>query len=353
MPSYIVKAVVLEDVGKLEIREIPIPKCPSDGILIRVNACAICGTDLKVYRYGHRLIRPPRITGHELAGTIVGIGAEVKGYKEGDRVTVAPAVPCGECYYCRRGIQDVCEDLKAIGYHYDGGFAEYMVIPSRAIKNDCVNILPDSVSFDNATLTEPIASVINCHEITDVKLGDTVVIIGNGPLGYLHGQVSKLRGASKVIMVGRSPDRLKNSNESGVDIYINRTVEDPIRRILGETGERGAEAIILACSSGEAQEEALEMVSARGRINFFSSLRKDKPTINLDSNQVHYKECYITGSHGSTPRQNKLSLELISGSKIIVKDIITHYLPISKIKDGFDIIENRKGFKVILKSGLE
>ena len=176
-------AAVLEKIGQLEIKEVKVPQCPPDGMLLRVEACAVCGTDVKVYRFGHRLIRPPRITGHELAGAIVEVGTNVKGYREGDRISLAPAIPCGDCSWCRKGIQNRCDNLIATGYHYDGGFAEYMAVPSRVMRNDCVNIIPDNLSFEEAALTEPLACAINCQGRSKVEVGSTVVVIGAGPLG--------------------------------------------------------------------------------------------------------------------------------------------------------------------------
>ena len=132
------KAALLQEVGKLEVKDVPQPKCDEEGIVIKVAACAVCGTDVKVYRHGHRLIVPPRVTGHEVAGTIVEVGSRVSDLKVGDRVVIAPAIPCGECRTCRRGYLGMCDDLTAIGYHYDGGFAEYMAVPPRAVRIGCV-----------------------------------------------------------------------------------------------------------------------------------------------------------------------------------------------------------------------
>lgn len=342
------QAAVLEKVGQLKVKEVALPKCPADGILIKVEACAICGTDVKVYRFGHRLIKPPRITGHELAGIIVEVGTKIKGYKKGNRITVAPAIPCGTCYYCRKGIQDRCDNLTAIGYHYDGGFAEYMVVPSPAIRGDCVNIIPENLSLEEAALTEPLACAINCQEISRIKLGDTVVVIGAGPLGCLHSELAKSLGAVKVIMVELSPERLKLSKVSGADVYIDASEQNPVKQVLEETDGRGAEVVITACSSGKAQEQALEMVCKRGNINFFGSLPKGKSVIRFDSNIVHYKECYVAGTEGSTPLQNRLALNLIACRKINTKKYITHRLPLSELLPGPDIVEKGKGLKVIV-----
>ena len=342
------RAAVLQKVGQLEIEEIAIPKCPCDGMLIKVEACAICGTDVKVYRFGHRLIKPPRITGHELSGTIVEVGTGVNGYQEGDRVSIAPAIPCGNCYWCRKGIQNRCKNLVAVGYHLDGGFAEYMVVPSSVIRADCVNIVPENLSFEEAALAEPLACVINCQDRSRVELGSAVVVIGAGPVGCFHVELAKTRGALKVIMIELSPHRLELSRVSGADVYINASGENPVKRVLKETSGRGAEVVITACSSGKAQEQALEIVCERGSVNFFGSLPKGESIIRLDSNIVHYKECYISGTEGSTPLQNKLALNLISSGRIDIKKYITHRLPLSELLQGLDIVEKGKGLKVIV-----
>ena len=139
------KAAVLERIGKLDIKDIKAPECTPGTVLMKIEACAVCATDVKCYRHGHRLIRPPRVTGHELAGTVVEVGKGVDGIKKGDNVAVAPAVPCGRCAMCIRGTQNMCLNLTAIGYHYDGGFAEYMVVPEIAVLNECVNKMPEGV----------------------------------------------------------------------------------------------------------------------------------------------------------------------------------------------------------------
>ena len=342
------QAVVLEDIHKLSVQDVEMPECPANAILVKVEACAICATDVKVYRYGHKLIRPPRITGHELTGTIAEVGKELKGYQEGDRVAVAPAVPCGECYYCRRGLQTMCANLTAIGYHYDGGFAEYMVVPPRAVGNDCVNILPENVSFEDAALAEPLAAVLNCQEISRVNLGDTVVVIGGGPLGCLHAWVARAHGAAKVIMTELSPERLELSTIAEADVYINASQDDSVKRVLEETGGRGADVVIVSCSSGRAQEQAVGMVCARGRVNFFGSLPKGHSTINLDSNLIHYKECVVAGTHGSAPRHNKLSLKLISKGITRVGNLITHRFRLAEFLDGIAVVEQGQGLKVII-----
>lgn len=344
------KAAVLEKIEDLKIKDIPIPKPGNEELVIKIKACAVCGTDVKVYHSGHKHIRFPRVTGHELSGEIVETGKNITNYKVGQRVAIAPAVPCGGCYYCRRGIQGMCDNLTAIGYHYDGGFAEYMLVPEPAIRNGCVNELPSNLSFEEAAIAEPLACVINGQELSGVKLGDVVVVIGSGPIGNFHLELARSKGASKTILAEVSQERLEAAKVfDGADIYVNPSQEDLTARVMSETEGRGADVVIVACSSGKAQEQALQLVAKRGNVNFFGGLPKDKPYINFDSNLIHYKEFYVVGTHGSAPRHNKMALNLISQGKINAKKYITKGLPLEKVLDGIMTVEKAQGFKTIIK----
>ncbi len=344
------KAQILEEREKLILKEVKTPSPKEGEILIRVKACAICGTDVKVYHHGHRLITFPRITGHEVAGEIVEVGEGVESFKEGDRVSVAPAVPCRNCYYCWRGEQAMCQNLRAIGYYWDGGFAEYMLVPQEAVKGGCVNKLPPGIDFCEGALAEPLACAINAQELTKVKEGDTVVIIGGGPLGALHSQLARARGVEKVILVEISPHRLKMVKRvAGADIYLNPQEEDLKEKVTELTQGRGADQVIVACSSPEAQKLALEIVAPLGWVNFFGGLPKDKPYVNLDTNLIHYKECFVTGTHGSSPLHNRMALEVISKGKVKVRELISQKLPLEKLPQGLELVERGEVLKVIIE----
>ncbi len=347
------KAALLKEVGSMEITDVPVPECPADGLLIRVHACAVCGTDVKVYRHGHRLIVPPRITGHELAGEIVEVGREAAGFEVGRRVAIAPAVPCGKCRYCRRGIQSMCDNLTAIGYMYDGGFAEFMSVPAAAVANDCVNLLPENVSYEEASLTEPLACCINAHELAWIGLGQTVAVIGAGPIGCLNVQLARARGATQTILADISDHRLDLAQRANADLCVNSSSESLTDRIMDATNGVGADVVIVACSSGKAQEQALELVAKRGVVNFFGGLPKDDPFIRFNSNLMHYREFYAVGNHGSTPRQNAMALDLIGAGKIDARSLITHRLGISRTIEGIEITERGEGLKVLIGADYE
>ncbi len=343
------KAAVLKKIEDLEIKEVVRPTPLEKEILIKVKACTICGTDVKVYRHGHKRMRFPRIIGHEVSGEIVEVGGKVKNHKIGEKIAIAPAIPCGRCYYCRRGMQSMCINLTAIGYHYDGGFAEFMIVPEDALRNRCVNSIPSNLSFEEAALAEPLACAINGQELSRIGLGNTVVVIGGGPLGCIHIQLARAKGAIKIILIELSKERLEFARGfASPDVTINPSLEDAVKRVKEETEGRGADRIIVACPSGKAQEDSLQMISPRGIINFFGGLPLDKPFIKFNSNLLHYGEFYVVGTHGSAPYHNKLALTLISGGKVKIKELISHRLPLGELREGLHLAESGKGMKVLI-----
>ncbi len=343
------KAAVLKGIEDLEIKDIPKPKISEYEILIKVKACTICGTDIRLFHHGHKHLSFPRVTGHELAGEIVEIGDKVTGYQIGQRVAVAPAVPCGSCYYCRRGMQSMCLNLRAIGYHYNGGFAEFMAVPENAVRNGCVNPLPDNLTFEEAALAEPLACAINGQELSHIGLGDVVVVVGAGPLGCMHIQLARAKGATKLILIELAESRINFAKKFvDPDVIINPSFEDPVPRVKEETEGRGADKIIIACPSAKAQEDSLKMVAPRGIINFFGGLPMDRPFINFNSNLVHYGEFYVVGTHGSAPYHNELSLKLISSGKVKVKELITHRFPLERFEEAIKLAESKEAMKVVV-----
>ena len=345
------KAAVLQEVGKIVIKNIPTPKCDSRSILLKVKSCAICGTDVRIFLNGQKNVQLPFTTGHEIAGVVDKIGNDVKnnliGIKEGDRVVVFPAIPCGECEFCQSGRFNLCSNKQSIGYNIPGGFAEYVLIPGYAIRN--LIKIPKKNSFDEASITEPVACCINGQKFLDISLGDTIVIIGAGPIGYIHAQLAEHCGATKVILVDileSKLDLIRNIDPHFV--FIDSSKENLVKRILKETDGRGAEKVVVACSSGKAQREALEIASKGGKVLFFAGLPEGVSTIKLDTNLIHYKELSVFGSFASTLEQSKVALNLIAHGLIKAKTVISDTFPLSQIIDGINIVKKGKGLKVII-----
>lgn len=242
----------------------------------------------------------------------------------------------------------MCTAVMAHGSHYPGGFAEYMAVAPRVIEQGGVIHIPDHVSYDQAAITEPLACVINGQELLNVSLGDTVVVIGAGPIGCMHVQVARSRGATRIIQSELKSSRLEQAKAFGADYFINATLEDPVARVLEITGGEGADVILIACPSSGAQEQSLQMIGVRGRISFFGGLPHSDPYIKFDSNIVHYKEVTVIGSFTSSPEQNKIALGLIAAGRINTQALVTHKLPLANIMQGVEMIERGEGLKIVL-----
>lgn len=335
--------------GDLRVEDLDFPEPGPGEITIRVQTCATCGTDAKIFHHGHHHISLPRVLGHEIAGEVAEIGPEVNGWTRGDRVQVIAAIPCGACLYCRRGQETVCENLESMGYQYDGAFAEFMRVPKKVLDRDGVNRIPDQVPYEAAALTEPLACVLNGQEIAQVGEGDEVVILGAGPIGCLHVRLAQARGARSVTLIDVNQLRLDLAARSEPDAMINGSEEDAVETVRKLTDGRGADVVITATGAGPAQEQALEMAARRGRISLFGGLPRDNPIIRFDSNLVHYRELFVVGAYGSAPRHNRDALGLISGGDVVVDDLITHRLPLDQVEQGIATVTTGEGLKVVVE----
>ena len=335
--------------GDLRVEEIPKPEPGSGELLMRVRACATCGTDVKIFNFGHHHIVPPRVMGHEVAGEVETLGEGTQGFSPGDRVQLIAAIPCGECFECKNRSMSICANQESIGYHYDGGFAEWLVVPAKVLRVKGLNMIPAGLSFEEAAVTEPLACVLNGQELAGVGDGDVVVVVGAGPIGCLHVRLARARGASQVVLVEMNGARLRMSSQRvEPDSAIDASKENAVDAVLKLTDGRGADVIITAAASGAAQEEALQMASRGGRISFFGGLPKDNPVINLDSNVVHYRELTIVGANGSTPAHNAEALRLIASGAVPVKDLITDRLSLDRVLDGIEAVKSGNSIKVVI-----
>lgn len=336
--------------GDVRLEDAPEPQVAAGEVKIRVRACSMCGTDVKISTSGHQRIVPPRVMGHEIAGEVVEVGEGVDGWAAGDRVQAIAAIPCGTCDWCAAGLQTICPNQVSMGYDYDGGFAPYMIVPPTVLAVDGLNRVPDGVSYAEASVAEPFACAINAQEIVDVHDGDTVVVVGSGPIGCLHVRLARARGAAAVYLVELSRERLDLAAAVvRPDAAICGAEEDAVEAVLALTGGRGVDVVITAAASGAAQEQALRMVAPRGRISFFGGLPKDRPTITLDSNLVHYKELTIVGANGSSPEHNRKALAMIADGSVPVADLITHRLPLEDVVEGIDVVRSGAGIKVTIE----
>ena len=337
------KAALLQKIETFEIKEIAEPQLDSNSVILKVHACSICNSDIRIYHHGHERIQLPQILGHEITGTVAAVGKQVTAVALSDRVQVTPKIPCGKCYLCKRGKHLQCQQGHSFGYQMPGGYAEYVLIPSKGIEFGVLNKFPDTLSFTDATMAEPLACCIRAQQISRVDKGDVVVVIGGGPLGILHCRLAKWYGAERVILVDMDRNRLEKINLSSIDNLLNTSEIDLIMDI---TNNQGADVVIVACSSAQAQQQAFSFVGREGRINFFGGLSPGHSMISFDSNMVHYREISIQGSHGSTPQNNRAALDLIVDNKVQVDDLITHTFPLDAIENAFLFAETKKGMHI-------
>jgi L-iditol 2-dehydrogenase len=342
------RAVLLRGIEDVTVTDVPDPQLAGPGLLLRVETCAVCGTDVKMFHHGYAAARLPLVPGHELAATIERIEGSFPGLREGMRVAVAPNIPCGVCHFCRRGEQTACDRLETIGVHRNGGFAEYLVLPAQAVTEGCVFPIPVGVANEEAALIDPASCVVNACELSRMKPGDTVVVLGAGPAGCLSIEVSRAFGAMKTILVQRSRRRLEQASFATPSVSVDSSAEDAVVRVREETGDRGADVVIVACGSAEAQEQAVQMVAKRGSVNLFGGLPKGSPSPRLDANLIHYKESFLVGTHGGSNRHCGIALGMIADGRIRAKEYVSRRMPLSDYRAALGVAEEKSGLKVFV-----
>lgn len=350
MLPKMMKAAVYCGIDHIEIQEVPLPEVDDESALVKVHACAVCGSDLRTFHHGNKRVKPGTIMGHEISGEIVAVGKNVTSLKVGDRVALGGDVPCGQCYFCKKGIGNNCQDNFALGHQFPGGFAEYLLLNRMTIAYGPVTKLPDHVCYEDGALAEPLACVLNGLDLSPVHLNDTVVVIGAGPIGLMIAQVAKEMGASKVIVVNRSRHRLEIAKKLGVgDVYVCAGEEDAVQRVMEETDHLGANVVFTANSSPASQGDALRMAVNRARVNFFGGLAKDLGAVSIDTNIIHYRELLVTGSHGAMPHQHAAAVDMIASGRIDISKFRTQEFALENILEAFQAAEDHNGLRVIVK----
>ncbi len=331
------KAAVLEEVGRIVIKEVPTPEPKEDEVLIRVHSCGICGTDLKLYK-GEYTGKLPVILGHELSGEVVKIGTRVKAFKIGDGVVVDPNESCGKCQWCKTGNPTFCNDLAAYGVLRDGGFAEYMVAGEKGMYK-----IPEELDYEEATFTEPVSCALHCVDRADIKPGENVAIIGGGPMGQIILQLSKGAGASKLIMVTRSPWKLELAKRHGATHTVNPTKGDVPKAVREITGGLGVDVVIEAVGTPETVEEALALAKRGGKIVVFG-FSPEGAKATFAPFEVLSRELTILGSWVN-PYTFSRAINLLAAKQIDVTSLITNRLGLKDILTGFDLLKKKpEGF---------
>lgn len=347
------KSVIFYGPGKFVVEDSPIPRVKKGEVLLKVVSCGLCGTDIKIFTHGHHAVKPPIIIGHEIVGTVIESAGNNIDIKVGENVIVVTPVGCMKCWYCWQGMQNMCpwvaNDVHSIGYYTDGGFAEYILIPREAVEQRVLIKIPNTnIPLEHFALCEPLSCVINGQEKLKIKPEDTVVVIGAGPIGCLHVMLARVQGVRKIILADLDKKRLQLAKYMPADIFVHSAERNLIEVVLRETGQVGADVVIVAAPSGRAQEDAVQMAAIQGRISFFGGLPKSNSNISLASNLVHYKELEIYGAFASSRRQYVKALSLLLNRQVDTDKLISHTLPLHEIRNAVEIAKRGEALKIII-----
>lgn len=340
------KAALMYGPNDIRVEMIDKPECPKDGLILKVMAVGLCGSDIRNLTCDSRKGDYPFIYGHEIVGVVDEIGPEETKYKVGDRLFLFPGTYCMECDDCISGHSENCTNVEK-DLAGTGGFAQYVAVKGKKIKLGGIYPIPENVSYDAASLGEPLTSVYACEENIGVGYNDTIVIIGAGPIGCFMSQLAKIRGAQKVIMIDINDTRLGMVKDFGADFTINSAKEDPIEAVRKLTDGKGADKVISANPSNAAQAQSIFMVKKGGIVVFFGGVPKGSMT-ELDTNYIHYNNIWIKGHFGASYMQSKKAYELAISDTFPTERFITHRLPLDKINEGIELTRTGEAIKVVL-----
>ena len=343
------KAAIVEALGKMCVKDVPVPAVKDESILIKILACAVCGSDIRIFDSGNDRVKFPAIIGHEIAGEVVKVGKGVKGFNIGDRVAVGADIPCGRCKWCQNGMGNCCADNYAMGYQFQGGYAEFCLLEPMAVRYGPVCRIPENIEAEHAALAEPLACCINGLERVFFSPGKSLLVIGAGPVGIMLIKLSRAFGAFKTLLCDINENRLdKAAAVCDPDYLIDSSKANFEEAVMEITKDAGADVVFTACASPDAQEDAVKVIAKRGFVNLFGGLPQNARDMRMYSNQIHYREAYITGSHGSTPRQHAMAMELIASKRIDLVGLITHRFSLDKIDNAFDVVRKQAGLKAVV-----
>jgi len=333
-------AAVLYGKEQLRIERVEVPPLGRGDVLVRVRAALTCGTDVKVFRRGYhaKMIRPPALFGHELSGDVAAVGSDVSAFYVGQRVVAANSAPCGACYYCQRAQENLCQDL----LFNNGAYAEYIRIPERIVGRN-MHEIPAHVSYQDAALVEPLACVIRGLEETGVKPGDTVAVIGLGPIGMMFVRLAKAVYNARVIAIGRRRSQLDRASGMGADeVVLNEEGSDVVTPVHRLTGGRGADVVIEAVGLPEVWQLAIKLLRRGGVVNFFGGC-PEGTEVPVDAGLLHYSELTLKASFHHTPDLIRQALEVISRGRVTARDFVNRVEPLSNLLEVMQHLMSHNG----------
>jgi L-iditol 2-dehydrogenase len=344
-----VKAAMLTGPGTFSLRDVPDPPVPEDGLVLELRACGICGSDLRRWKEG-----PPEgsggvIPGHEAAGVVIATGPRCANFQIGDALAVAPDIHCGTCWYCRHELYNLCDSLRLLGITagIPGGFAEKLGLSGEVLSNGIVTRIPEGLSFEHAALSEPCTSVLACHHKIHTRSGDTVVILGGGPIGCIHVAVARSRQAA-VILSEPNASRRSMAERFRPNLIVDPSSSDLLDEVRSFTKGVGADAVICANPVAETQKRAVEIVRKGGKVVLFGGLPKRNPMTTLDGNRIHYGEIEVLGSFSYHPSYHAMALGMLHEKFLPADLLITHRFPLENIGAAFETAAGGDALKVLI-----
>lgn len=340
------KAAVFHDIGDIRYEEVDVPKIGPGELLIKVGAALTCGTDVKTYKRGHPVLiqNAPTLFGHEYSGTIEEVGEGAERFERGMRVVSTNSAPCGTCFFCKRNKPNLCQQLKTS--LVNGAYAEYIQVPAPVVKWNTHQI-PDSLSFKDAALTEPLACVVHGIEESNIELGDTVAVIGAGPIGQMLIMLAKHAGASTVIASDLSELRRKYALKAGADLIIDPSKENPVQRVREETAGYGADVVIEAVGLPATWEQAIDMTRDAGTTVLFGGAAAGTK-FEIDTVRFHYGQLTIKGVFHLTPKHVEQALHLLSAGDVKTDVLITHEMGLKEIVEALNMMSSGESMKVAI-----
>ena len=336
--STTMQAAVLHGREDVRIEQVPVPRAAVGELIVQVGVALTCGTDLKVFRRGYhaKMIVPPALFGHEQAGTVIEIGEGVTGFAVGDRVVALNSAPCGNCFFCKRNQENLCDDL----LFNNGAYAEFIRIPARIVEKNTLHI-PPHVPFEHAALTEPLACAVHGFEDSMPHKGDTVAVIGGGPLGLLMMHVAAIYGCN-VIAVVKHDGQVEAAKQLGATHIVQTTRKSKVVESVRALTDlhRGVDIAIEAVGVPDTWEEAVEMVRKGGTVNFFGGCAAGTH-VRIDTNHIHYSDITLRATFHHTPAICKRALDLISGGNFKAECFITGHAHLYELNSVFERLMNR------------
>ncbi len=337
MQGIVLRAIVYDGPGKLVVRDVPKPQVGTDYLLIRVKAAGICGSDLELARGLRPDVKPPRIPGHEISGEVAEVGSQVTRFKVGDRVVVEPIISCGTCRNCIVGRYNICKELKFMGVHTDGAFAEFLAVPEYRVYR-----IPGDLPYDAAAILEPTAVGVHIVSRAEISIGDNIVILGAGPIGLQIAQVAKKRGAGYIIMTDVLDYRLELAKRLAADRVVNVSREDPLEVVKEATDGEGADVVIEAIGRSKTIMQTMDLVRIGGKI-LIAGLNverfvSDPPTFWMN---LSYKEVTVQSSRSYAAGNWSAAIKLASRGDIDLKALVTHKFPLEEVSRAFKVADKK------------